>query len=324
MNKHAEAIRSQIIGRLAGGHFCSGEALGQELGISRAAVSGHVKALLALGLDIFSVTGKGYKLASPIELLHSTKIVAYRTQDNTGTLEVLNVIDSTNQYLKDKLAELGNGHACIAEAQTAGRGRHGRTWVSPFGASLYLSMYWSFAGGYQVVGGLSLAVGVAVVSALNKVGVRDVQLKWPNDIYAQGKKLAGVLIEAEGQMGSACECVLGIGLNVALPVNTSGIDQPWINLAQISEGALDRNRLAACLLDELQAALEKFEAFGLQPFLETWRDLDVYRDQHVKLIMGQKVVLGRCRGIDNNGALLLETEGVSRAYHGGEISVRKA
>lgn len=324
MNKHSEAIRSQIIVRLASGHFCSGEVLGEELGISRAAISGHVKTLIALGLDIFSVTGKGYRLASPIQLLDRTKITAYRSEDNTTLLEVLNVIDSTNQYLKDKLAELDNGHACIAEAQTAGRGRHGRVWVSPFGASLYLSMYWSFAGGYQAVGGLSLAVGVAVVSALNKVGVTDVRLKWPNDIYAQGKKLAGVLIEAEGQMGGVCECVLGVGLNVALPVNTTGIDQAWIDLAQLSDHSLDRNRLAAYLLEELQAALEKFEEFGLEPFVKRWRDLDVYCDQPIKLIMGQKVVHGICRGIDNNGALLLETEGVRRAYHGGEISVRKA
>jgi BirA family biotin operon repressor/biotin-[acetyl-CoA-carboxylase] ligase len=154
--------------------------------------------------------------------------------------------------------------------------------------------------------------------------VKDVQLKWPNDIYAQGRKLAGVLIEAEGQMGGTCECVLGIGLNVALPTNTTGIDQAWIDLAQLSDQALDRNRLAAYLLEELQTTLVKFEASGLQPFVERWRDLDVYCDQPVKLIMGQKVVYGICRGIDNNGALLLEAEGVKRAYHGGEISVRKA
>ena len=324
MNKHSEGIRNQIIVRLASGHFCSGEVLGEELGISRAAISGHIKNLIGLGLDIFSVTGKGYKLASPIQLLDWARIASSRRDDNTAVLEVLNVIDSTNQYIKDKFAVIDKGHACVAEAQTAGRGRHGRTWVSPFGASLYLSMYWSFDGGYQVLGGLSLAVGVAVVSALNQVGVTDVQLKWPNDIYVQGKKLAGVLIEAEGQMGGACECVVGIGLNVALPANTSGIDQPWIDLAQLSEYAVERNRLAAYLLEELQATLEQFEALGLAPFVDKWRELDVYCDQSIKLIMGKNVVYGICRGIDNTGALVIETEGVSRAYHGGEISVRKA
>ncbi|MFT4995186.1 MAG: BirA family biotin operon repressor/biotin-[acetyl-CoA-carboxylase] ligase [Paraglaciecola sp.] len=324
MSKHTDTIRSQIVVRLASGNFCSGEALGEELGISRAAISGHIKTLTALGLDIFSVTGKGYKLAGALQLLDGVKIAALRADNNPSVLEVLNVIDSTNQYLKGKLAQLDSGHACIAEAQTAGRGRHGRTWVSPFGASLYLSIYWSFTGGYQVVGGLSLAVGVAVVSALTKSGVSDVQLKWPNDIYAQGKKLAGVLIEAEGQVGGVCECVLGIGLNIALPGNTSGIDQPWIDLAQLSSDEVDRNKLAAYLLEELQITLEKFEEFGLEPFVETWRALDVYCDKPIKLSMGQKTIQGICRGINNSGALLLEADGEIRAYHGGEISVRKA
>jgi BirA family biotin operon repressor/biotin-[acetyl-CoA-carboxylase] ligase len=324
MNKLSEGIRSLIIGRLATGHFCSGEVLGEELGISRAAVSAHIKTLVTLGLDIFSVTGKGYKLASPIQLLDSHKIISYHSAGTSSSLEVLNVIDSTNQYLKDKLSDIDKGHACIAEAQTAGRGRHGRTWVSPFGASLYLSMYWSFAGGYQVVGGLSLAVGVAVVSALNRVGVMDVQLKWPNDIYAKGKKLAGVLIEAEGQIGGSCEIVLGVGLNVALPANITGIDQAWIDLAQLSNEGLNRNKLAGYLLEELHSNLTLFEESGLGPFVERWRALDVYYNKPVKLIMGQKLIYGICRGIDDNGALVLETEGVKRAYHGGEISVRKA
>jgi BirA family biotin operon repressor/biotin-[acetyl-CoA-carboxylase] ligase len=171
---------------------------------------------------------------------------------------------------------------------------------------------------------VSLAVGVAVVSALNKLGVKDVQLKWPNDVYAQGKKLAGVLIEAQGQLGGACECVLGIGLNFALPANTTGIGQAWIDLAQLSDDALDRNKLAACLLEELQTTLETFEEFGLQPFVEQWRKLDVYYDQEIKLIIGQKIIHGICRGIDDSGALLLNSEGVTRAYHGGEVSVRRA
>ena len=324
MSKHSDLIRTKIVSQLAHGEFCSGQALGEQLGISRAAISKHINFLMELGLDIFSVTGKGYKLASPLQLLNVGKITALRQKETTTVLDVFNVIDSTNQYLKNKLINLNNGHACLAEAQTAGRGRHGRQWVSPFGASLYLSMYWSFSGGYQSVGGLSLAVGVAVVSALKKIGIADVQLKWPNDIYARGKKLAGILIEAEGQMGGACQCVVGVGLNISMPGNLLQIDQPWVDLAQITDEVPDRNRLAAYLLDELVLTLREFEQSGLQPFVSHWQSLDLFRDKEVKLIMGQKRVLGICRGIDASGALILETENVRRAYYGGEISVRPA
>ena len=324
MSKQTDLIRTKIVSQLAGGEFCSGQTLGDQLGISRAAISKHIKSLTDLGLDIFRVTGKGYKLASALKLLNTEQISAFRNQQTSSSIEVFNVIDSTNKYLKKNIEQLNNGHACLAEAQTAGRGRHGRHWISPFGASLYLSMYWSFPGGYQAVGGLSLAVGVAVVSALKKMGLTDIQLKWPNDIYSQGKKLAGILIEAEGQMGEACHCILGIGLNVAMPGNMVQIDQPWIDLAQMTYEVPDRNKLAAYLLDELILTLREFEESGLRPFVETWRSLDLYCDKPVKLLMGQKQVFGICRGIDGNGALILETENVRRSYYGGEISVRPA
>jgi BirA family biotin operon repressor/biotin-[acetyl-CoA-carboxylase] ligase len=324
MSKQSDLIRTQIVSQLANGEFCSGQALGERLGISRAAISRHIKCLMDLGLDIFSVTGKGYKLASKLQLLNAGKITDFRQKETRTVLEVFNVIDSTNQYLKNELTNLSNGHACLAEAQTAGRGRHGRQWASPYGASLYLSMFWSFPGGYQSVGGLSLAVGVAVASALKKMGIADVQLKWPNDIYAHGKKLAGVLIEAEGQMGGACHCVLGVGLNISIPSELVQIDQPWIDLAQITSKVPDRNKLAAQLLDELVLTLREFEQSGLQPFVVHWQSLDLYRDKEVKLLMGQKSVLGVCRGIDANGALILETDNLLRTYHGGEISVRPA
>ncbi|MFT4937779.1 MAG: BirA family biotin operon repressor/biotin-[acetyl-CoA-carboxylase] ligase [Paraglaciecola sp.] len=324
MSKKSDLIRTQIVSQLSNGEFCSGQALGEQLGISRAAISKHIKCLMDLGLDIFSVTGRGYKLASALQLLNAEKITAFRHKETSAAVNVFNVIDSTNQYLKNELANLDNGHACLAEAQTAGRGRHGRQWVSPFGANLYLSMYWSFAGGYQSVGGLSLAVGVAVVSALKKIGIADVQLKWPNDIYAQGKKLAGVLIEAEGQMGGTCHCVLGIGLNISMPGSLVAIDQPWIDLAQITDELPDRNKLAAYLLDELVLTLREFEQSGLRPFVPHWQSLDLYRDKEVRLIMGQKCMFGICRGIDASGALILETDSVRRTYYGGEISVRPA
>lgn len=324
MSMATERVRNQILKTLADGQFHSGEVLGERLGISRAAISKHIKSFSALGLDIFSVTGKGYKLASPLKLLDRAQIAMHCQRGDSFPLEVLNIIDSTNEYLKSKLSGLQQGHSCIAEAQTAGRGRHGRKWVSPYGSSLYLSTYWSFTGGYQAVAGLSLAVGVAVAEALQKVGIEGVQLKWPNDIYLDSKKLAGVLIEVEGQMGAACDCVIGIGLNIDLPVNMTEIDQPWTDLKRASGQEHDRNQLCAHLLDQLLTMLSDFEQSGLQSFIDRWRQLDVYRDKDIKLLYGQKSILGIGRGINQQGGILVEHEGELKAYYGGEISVRPA
>jgi BirA family biotin operon repressor/biotin-[acetyl-CoA-carboxylase] ligase len=322
VNKSADLARSKLIKVLADGEFHSGAALGQYLGLSRTAISNHVKVLCSLGLDVYRVTGKGYKLAQAITLLNANEIKHKVPVTENYAIEVLNVVGSTNQYIKDHRDTLANGHVCIAEAQTEGRGRHGRKWVSPYGASLYLSMFWSFAGGYAALGGLSLAIGVAIANTLQQLGIADVKVKWPNDIYAQGKKLAGILIEVEGQIGSGCDSVIGIGLNVALPKNVTGIDQPWTDLTQLSQEGVDRNYLTGLLLAQLHKTLYTFEEKGIQAFIEKWRTLDLYADQPIKLMIGKETIMGVSRGIDETGALLLESLQGVKAYHGGEISVR--
>lgn len=322
MTQSASLSRTLLLQRLADGQFHSGEILGQELGLSRASISKHVKVLTELGLDIFSVTGKGYRLAKPLSLLSHKHIASELTLLNSSQVEVLNIIDSTNQYLKDLNRAKGNGYVCLAEAQTAGRGRHGRTWVSPYGASIYMSMFWSFQGGHQVISGLSLVIGIAIVKALKGLGVDDVMLKWPNDVYLHGKKLAGVLIEVEGQLGAACDCVIGIGLNISLPSNNLEIDQPWTDLTKGTGKDFNRNTLAASLINELVTILTQFEQSGLATFVEQWNTLDYFQQQSVKLLIGNKQLKGVACGINGDGALLLERNGQVDAFHGGEISVR--
>ncbi|WP_297822429.1 bifunctional biotin--[acetyl-CoA-carboxylase] ligase/biotin operon repressor BirA [uncultured Paraglaciecola sp.] len=322
MSQSSELVRGNLLSILNDNTFHSGETLGVTLGISSAEISNHIKVLTTLGLDILSVRGKGYCLSQRLMLLNTQKIREQLDSTHSADVEVLNVIGSTNQYLKDKSIDVENGHTCLAEAQTAGRGRHGRKWVSPYAASLYLSMHWSFSGGYSVLGGLSLAIGVAIVDALNQCGVQGIQLKWPNDIYAQGKKLAGVLIEVEGKIGCNCKAIIGVGLNVALPKNVQIIDQPWIDLAQLTDPLINRNFLAGTLINELARSLTLFERDGLKPFISKWRALDIYANKAVKLIIGTQSITGINQGIDENGAILLETEQGVKAYHGGEISVR--
>lgn len=322
MNRQTDFARTKILSILADGEFHSGEDLGQDVGVSRAAISKHIQWLATLGIDVFRVTGKGYKLASPIQFLDQDKILKQVALPDLVKLEVLNIIDSTNQYLKDKISELQNGHVCLAEAQTAGRGRHGRKWVSPYGASLYLSYFWRFEAGYQAITGLSLAVGVAITEALKSVGIDDIQLKWPNDLYSQNKKLAGVLVEVEGQMGAACDCVIGVGLNIDLSVQQNEIDQPWIDLSKIADRPIDRNLLAAKLIEHLVMAMKRFEQSGLSSFLEKWEALDLYWGKPVRLIMGNNTLEGIGKGISSDGGFLVEVDGNIQTYYGGEISVR--
>lgn len=313
--------RSKLIQILADGEFHSGERLGQALGISRAAIGKHIQALSEIGLDIFKVTGKGYKLTHPICLLNAD--IIKRELPESFPLEVLNIIESTNDHVKAQFRQQSSGYTVLAEAQTAGRGRHGRTWVSPFGASLYMSTYWRFEDGYQAAAGLSLAVGVAIARALKNLLGLSVSLKWPNDVYYNANKLAGVLIEVEGQFGAACDCVVGVGLNVNLPDELPEISQPFIDLKTATEERIvDRNHLSAALIKHMYQTLVEFEKTGLSSFIEEWRELDLYDNKPVKLISGEQVTIGIGRGINDSGGFLVEIDGAVKAHYGGEISVR--
>ncbi|WP_242390024.1 bifunctional biotin--[acetyl-CoA-carboxylase] ligase/biotin operon repressor BirA [Kosakonia cowanii] len=310
-----------LISLLADGEFHSGEQLGESLGMSRAAINKHIQTLRDWGVDVFTVPGKGYSLPEPIQLLDETFI---RREVAQGSVAVLPVIDSTNQYLLDRLTGLQSGDACVAEYQQAGRGRRGRKWVSPFGANLYISMYWRLEQGPAAAIGLSLVIGIVMTEVLRDLGADQVRVKWPNDLYLNDRKLAGILVELTGKTGDAAQIVIGAGVNLAMRNAQAGdINQGWINLQEAGV-RIDRNVLAARLITELRSALHCFEQEGLTPFLSRWEVLDNFINRPVKLIIGEKEIFGISRGIDSQGALLLEQDGVVKPWVGGEISLRSA
>ncbi|HIE9788902.1 bifunctional biotin--[acetyl-CoA-carboxylase] ligase/biotin operon repressor BirA [Klebsiella quasipneumoniae] len=310
-----------LISILADGEFHSGEQLGEQLGMSRAAINKHIQTLRDWGVDVFTVPGKGYSLPEPIHLLDEKKI---SQQIEHGRVTVLPVIDSTNQYLLDRLDELRSGDACVAEYQQAGRGRRGRKWFSPFGANLYLSMYWRLEQGPAAAIGLSLVIGIVIAEVLQQLGAEQVRVKWPNDIYLQDRKLSGILVELTGKTGDAAQIVSGAGINLVMRrVESDVVNQGWISLQEAGV-VIDRNLLAARLIKELRLGLELFEQEGLAPYLPRWEKLDNFIHRPVKLIIGDKEIYGISRGIDAQGALLLEQDGVIKAWVGGEISLRSA
>ncbi|MNZ77604.1 Bifunctional ligase/repressor BirA [compost metagenome] len=310
-----------LISILADGEFHSGEQLGERLGMSRAAINKHIQTLRDWGVDVFTVPGKGYSLPEPIQLLDENVI---RSQLKQGKVTVLPVIDSTNQYLLDRINELNSGDSCVAEYQQAGRGRRGRKWFSPFGANLYLSMFWRLEQGPAAAIGLSLVIGIVIAEVLHDLGADKVRVKWPNDLYLNDRKLAGILVEMTGKTGDAAQIVIGAGLNMVMRnVQADVVNQGWITLQEAGV-TIDRNILAVRLIKELRQSLMLFEQEGLSPFLGRWEKLDNFIHRPVKLIIGDKEIFGTSRGIDAQGALLLEQEGILKPWVGGEISLRSA
>jgi len=319
MKDHTVPLK--LISVLADGDFHSGEQLGEQLGMSRAAINKHIQTLRDWGVDVFTVPGKGYSLPEPVQLLDEAFISSQITDNSVA---VLPVIDSTNQYLLDRLNTLQSGDCCVAEYQQAGRGRRGRKWFSPFGANLYLSMYWRLEQGPAAAIGLSLVIGIVLAEVLQSLGADKVRVKWPNDLYLNDRKLAGILVELTGKTGDAAQIVMGAGINLVMRnVQAEDINQGWINLQEAGI-AIDRNVLAVQVINELRHSLKIFEQEGLAPFLPRWEKLDNFAHRAVKLIIGDKEVYGTSRGINEQGALLLEQDGVIKPWVGGEISLRSA
>lgn len=317
------SIPLQLIDILADAQIHSGEQLGEKLGMSRAAINKHIKTLRSWGLSIETVTSKGYKLPYQINLLNKDSIKQHVKDVN---IIVEPVIDSTNQYMLERIPSLISGDTCLAEYQSAGRGRRGRQWISPFGCNLYLSMYWKLDQGPAAAVGLSLVVGIVIAETLNKISKEKVKVKWPNDLYMNDKKLAGILVELTGKTGDAAHIIIGIGINIGMSKtnieNTSTITQEWASLRDEVED-IERNELSANIIQALKDSLVLFEKEGLKPFLDRWFKLDNFLNRNVKLLIGNDVISGVERGVNEQGALLLQKDnGEIIPYIGGEISLR--
>nr|CAI78675.1 Biotin-(acetyl-CoA carboxylase) ligase [uncultured Gammaproteobacteria bacterium] len=325
-------LEQTLILQLADGQFHSGTALGQQTGRTRTAVWKAIRSLQQNGLSIYSVRGKGYRLAEAVELLNREEILTLLNEVEVRKnapkylqqLDVFYDIESTNAYLLDVAKKSPQtAHACLAEQQSSGRGRRGRHWISPFGGNLYFSLLWQFSAGASQLGGLSLAVAVAVMRVLAALGLRSAGVKWPNDILVNGKKLAGILLEVSGEAAGPCAVVIGVGLNVRGGGQAmSALDQPWTDLETGLGKPVSRNHLASQLICHLIDVLREFETGGLSPFLKEWAIYDVFADSKVVLNTPQGNIHGIARGVDETGALILvTTEGVQR-YHSGEVSLR--
>lgn len=314
-----------LVDALADGAWHSGEDLAAHFGVTRAALSKRIDKLRDWQLDVESRQGLGYRLSSPLERLDATAL-----QDAAPDLSVavMPVADSTNTRLLEADATR-DPQALFAELQTAGRGRRGRQWISPFGANLYFSLAWSWPSWPRELTALSLAVGAECALALEDFGLVDVRLKWPNDLLVDGRKLGGILIEHRGEAGGSCRVVIGIGLNLRMAAaQGESVTQPWINLdealARHGRETPSRNALAATLLRRLQARLRAYDMTGFAAVAEDWARFDATRDAAVRILNGSDAMDGIARGVNPDGALLVETAAGVQTVHAGEVSLRFA
>ncbi len=309
-----------LLSALAGQHVpVSGQTLADGLGLTRARVSQLAGELSASGATI-SASRAGYAAPWCAEMLNAA-ICAEGTELH---ISVVPIIESTNTALMAQGAP--HRTALLAEAQTAGRGRRGRSWASVPGGSVLLSLAWQFTGGAAALSGLSLSVGVAIVRALADVGVTGVQLKWPNDVLWRGQKLGGVLIELSGDALGPTGAVVGVGLNVVLPVEArEDITQPVCDLRQVAPKVLlSRNQLANALLKQLAETLTAFADAGFAADADAWRAAHAFEGKAVSVRLPDgRIVEGDAATVNDSGALVIKRGASTTTLHSADVSLRR-
>ncbi len=317
-----------ILKLLTDGKFHSGETIASHFNVSRATVWNAVQHAESLGIEVFSVRGRGYKLPQPLTLLDEQAILnAIGEQRTWFKLEIHNHLESTNSYLMKKISS-GQAHAScvVANLQTKGRGRRGRRWQAGLGASLTFSLLWRFQCGASALSGLSLVIGVALIRALHSLGITQAQLKWPNDVLIGREKLAGILIELQGDMEGPSAAVIGVGINLNLPTNVKQqIDQPATDLASVSPNTINPNELLGLLLKRLAEVLSHFEQHGFTQMRDEWTKHHAYHLKPIKMLHPDgTVTLGNVVSVAEDGILLVSTSLGEQRFSSGEISLRAA
>lgn len=320
------ANKNDLIALLDHEKYMSGEMLSKLLGISRTAIWKHINILKKKGVNVYSVKGKGYKLAEPVYLLDEKEILSTLKSKsvNINSLIIIDSLPSTNTFLSQNAHKYPNNTVCLAEQQTQGRGRNGRQWYSPYASNIYLSLLWKTDLPLNELSTSSICVGLALLSALEKLGILGAKIKWPNDIYYDDKKLAGILIDVKSEINGTHNVVIGIGVNTKMPVNEYvPIDQEWIDLQQINADIPERNMIVAVIIDELIGHLHEFADNGLKGFLDTWRRYDYLYGSSVSIMQNSGELVGMAEGIDENGALLVRTVDGKVSVYAGEVKCRK-
>ncbi|MFZ7187179.1 bifunctional biotin--[acetyl-CoA-carboxylase] ligase/biotin operon repressor BirA [Avibacterium avium] len=308
----------ELLTLLADGKKNSRQNLAALLHCDETQLNAHIQALSEQGIK-FERNGDEIQLKPELPLLSAEKI---KQRLAPYPVLVKPVIHSTNQFLLEQIEQLEKGQLCLAEYQTAGRGRRGRQWLSPFAGQVIMSLYWTLDRQINLEG-LSLVVGMAIADTLRKAGAWGVKLKWPNDVLLNGRKLAGILVEIANRPNNLHNLVIGLGINLSLPKQHNNIDQPWAELVEVLPD-FDRNKLIVSLSQNLIARLQQFEQVGIdEKFRQEWLEMDAYFGEEVNILSENHKITGIEQGIDERGYIQLMTEEGMRYFNGGEVSLRQ-
>ena len=315
-----------LLRMLADGRFHSGERLRTALGLSRDGIANLIGRIEGSGLRVVKVRGRGYRLAEALDLFEPDGLAAGLKKVAPGLcLEVLDECPSTNSVLAQRAAAgAPHGTVLACEHQSAGRGRRGHSWVSVVGGSVAFSILWRFPRGAGALGGLSLAVAVGAAKALERLGTHAVAVKWPNDLYCEGRKLGGILIESSGDGMGPSAVIVGVGINVRLGAQArERIDAPATDIAGHSEAVPSRTTVLVAALESIAEVLARFSREGFGPFREEWLQRHAWNGRRVALSQaGRRVAEGEVVGVAEDGALMLASVGGIEHFHSGELSLR--
>lgn len=325
------SLRTRLIQRLNHSEFLTGTFLGNTLGTSRAAVQKYIDELRSYGLPIDCVRGRGYRLARGIVPLDATAIMEHldsTTRAELGTLYIEQRVDSTNDYLR-RLSDVNLIHSavCLAETQTAGRGRRGNYWVASPYRNVIMSLGWVYDSWPKGITGLAIATGMELIDTLADFGASGLAIKWPNDIVHRDKKLGGILIDARGESRGPCSLIIGVGLNVEIAEQDGAlIDQPWSDLVHDVGCHIDRNHLVACCIMSMYRLLRNYNELGFEPYRSRWREVDILSGREVSVTFRDsgKQLFGNALDVDSSGGLkIVQHGGGETVCYCGEVSVRR-
>ena len=319
---------TEVLTLLDNNRYCSGETLAQRFNVTRATIHNCIVKIESLGISVERVRGLGYRLMQPVDLLNQAEIqskLSSPVANKLADIRCLQEIDSTNLYAAElALPQAGEFSLVLAEMQTAGKGRRGRQWVSPYAANVYLSIVWPLQKPLHEAGMLSPMLAISMLTALEELGVSGLSLKWPNDIYCHHKKMAGLLIECSGEISGGCKMVIGMGVNVFMSqFENVNIDQQWTDIfSHTQDWQHSRNHVAAMLINNAVVALTQFENNTFDDLVGSWSQWDIMKDKPVELHSAQSIQTGIARGIDKDGCLLLETSCGLEKISAGDVSLR--
>ena len=311
---------------ISDGDVHSGEKLAEYLNVSRAAIWKSIKYLEMLGLEVSAVRGKGYSLRKKFEFLSKSDIrnmMSLRSKKSCQDIDIVFELKSTNSYLLNKLSyDITHGSVVFAEYQSEGRGRRNKKWISPIGSGICFSIGWRFEVMPISSGLLSLYMGIATARALNVIGIKNVCLKWPNDINVKEHKIGGILLDIRGESTGPMDVIIGIGINYELPKYMPNIDQPFVDICSITKERLSRNMIAAALLSNIFEILNDLENGNNLNLLDEWRQYDCYTGRKATLILPNEKIIGILKGVNDQGSLLMSVNGKLSSYRSGEVSLR--